>query len=81
MVCGCVVWSKIANRRVYARIPEFGVRIMKFAVLVGGGLEMRHLLLLLLFAWKLRVENTAQTGPVGGITVNVVVVVVVAVVE
>lgn len=79
-MCGCVVCSKIAmiaNARVYASIPQFGVWIMKFAVLVGGTLEMRHLLLSLLFAWKLRVENTAQTGAVVGITVNVVVAVVV----
>lgn len=70
--CGCVVLSKIAIASIYARIPHFG-RIMKFILVERGRLEMRHVLLLLLFACKLRFEDSTQTrmtNAVVGIAVN-----------
>ena len=66
---GCVVLSKIAIASSYARIPHFG-RIMKFILVKRGRLEMRHVLLLLLFACKLRFEDSTQTNAVVGITIN-----------
>lgn len=69
---GCVMLSKIAIASIYARIPHFG-RIIKFILVKRGRFEMRHVLLLLLFACKLRFKDSTQTrmtNAVVGITIN-----------